>query len=527
MQYASERRRKKDNIQITEVTTMKNTNTTKILSIMITALLVLGLFGAALTASAAEASPITYSAVPGGLEIASSDKSLAGVVEIPAEVDGKPVVGIAQFALANLNAVTEIILPDSITSIGNWAFLNNKALVSVKLPASLVSIGKGIFKSCAALEAVELPDSLAQLSDLTFNGTAVQKIEIPDSIVEISLSALPAGVTIVCSEASYAHKFATANSIPHIINTVFYVSFIADGAEVAKVPFSFENGLPSVNYPAVPAKAGYSGVWEPLALEEADASINALYSPVISYATFMVGDDIIAELPFTVDNPEVVEPEIPAREGYTARWQTYSLSDSSVNIHAIYTPIESEAVFMADGKVVGRVVYNTNTTSILVPDVPEKAGFFGTWEAFALRNGGISVNAEYIRIEANSIYITAEKNTIEYGETVKLSAEILPFDAYNQTVRWESSNESVLKVTADPDNSLVCFVENVGEGDAVITVTVLDENGNPTEIVGSLEVTANAFSIATTVTNRIQGFFARIVSFLNSIASFTATLMAR
>lgn len=501
-----------------------NTKALKLISIAITAMLVLGLFGAALTASAADASPITYSAIEGGLEISACARSAAGKIEIPAEVDGKPVISIGQFGLANCVNVSEIVLPDSIVKIGNWAFANDKALVSVKLPAAIESIGKGVFKNCLALESAEIPASLTSLSELTFAGTAIKQLAIPDSIVSIAPDALPEGVTILCTSDSFAHAFATENNIPHIINDTFYVSFVADGEEVAKVPYTYANGIPSVEYPEIPAKAGYIASWGSLTLGEADSVVEAQYKIITNFVTFIAGDEIVAEIPFTVEKPEIEEPEIPAKEGYTARWQSYAVGADSINVQAIYTPIENEAVFVADGKVVGRAVYNINTTFIAVPDVPEKEGYFGTWEAFALESGGVTVNAEYIKIEANSIYITAAKNTVEYGESVKLSAEILPFDAYNQKVLWESSNDSIVKVTVDPDDSTICYVEHVGEGDAVVTVTVLDENGDPTEIVGSLEITANEFSISTQANNSIRGFFARIVSFLASIASLTANL---
>lgn len=505
----------------------KTNNTVKILSIVITVFMVIGVFGAALTASAAEASPITYTEIEGGLEVSACDRAAEGIIEVPAEIDGKPVISIGAWGFANCANVTEIILPDSIANIGNWAFLNDKALVSFKLPASLTSTGKGIFRACVSLAEVEIPEGLTSLADLTFEGTAIREIAIPDSVSEISSTALPADVTILCTSDSFAHAYATENNIPHIINDVFYVSFVADGEEIAKAPFTFAKGVPSIEYPAVPVKAGYTGIWGPLTLNESDTTVEAQYKATTNFATFIAGDEIVAEIPFTVENSSIEEPEIPQREGYTARWQSYTLGKDSVSVQAIYTPIEYEAVFMADGVVAGRVIYNINTTSIAVPDVPEKEGYFGTWEAFALESGGVEIEAEYIKIEANSIYITAAKNTVEAGETVKLSAEIIPFDAFNQTVVWESSDESIVTVEADPDNSLVCYVENVGEGDAVITVTVLDEEGNPTEIAGSLEITANEFSIASTATNRIQGFFARIVSFIASIASFSAALANR
>ena len=56
------------------------------------------------------------------------------------------------------------------------------------------------------------------------------------------------------------------------------------------------------------------------------------------------------------------------------------------------------ATFMANGKVVDRVIFEAGTTSIKEPAVPEKAGFTGKWKAYTLSDKNITIMAEYTMI---------------------------------------------------------------------------------------------------------------------------------
>ena len=57
------------------------------------------------------------------------------------------------------------------------------------------------------------------------------------------------------------------------------------------------------------------------------------------------------------------------------------------------------ATFMANGKIVARVVFEAGATSIQEPAVPEKEGFAGKWKAYTLSDKNITIMAEYTMID--------------------------------------------------------------------------------------------------------------------------------
>ncbi len=68
-----------------------------------------------------------------------------GNLEIPSEIDGKPVTGIGDSAFAYCFGLTSVTLPNGLTSIGDKAFYNCYGCKSIWLPESVIHIGTDAF----------------------------------------------------------------------------------------------------------------------------------------------------------------------------------------------------------------------------------------------------------------------------------------------------------------------------------------------------------------------------------------------
>ena len=182
----------------------------------------------------------------------------------------------------------------------------------------------------------------------------------------------------------------------------YFATFMADGVVVDTVKFTVEDM--TITEPAVPAKVGYTGAWEAYTLTAADITINAEYTLIEYIATFMADGVVVGTDTFTVEDMTITEPAVPAKVGYTGAWEAYTLTAADITINAEYTAIEYTATFMADGVVVGTVKFTVEDTSITEPAVPAKVGYTGTWEAYTLGAADITINAEYTAIEYTATF---------------------------------------------------------------------------------------------------------------------------
>jgi hypothetical protein len=138
--------------------------------------------------------------VGGEVEITSYRKDIPGHVDIPPQIDGKPVTAITRlgaehgfdgaFSQSMISSatipstvirigtqafgicfhLTSITIPDSVTEIGDDAFYQSNGLRKVTFGKSVRSIGQRAFFACFQLTRVALPDSLQSIGSSAFQG---------------------------------------------------------------------------------------------------------------------------------------------------------------------------------------------------------------------------------------------------------------------------------------------------------------------------------------------------------------------
>ena len=116
----------------------------------------------------------------------------------------------------NNELVTDLIIPDGVTSIGYFAFEGCTSLTSVTIPESVTSIGSVAFYGCSSLTTVDIPNSITYIGATAFYGCAsLQSITIPDSVKHIEEGAFGFsngkkmdGFTIYGEPGTEAEKYA-------------------------------------------------------------------------------------------------------------------------------------------------------------------------------------------------------------------------------------------------------------------------------------------------------------------------------
>ena len=67
------------------------------------------------------------------------------------------VTSISEYAFTNCTGITNIVIHNNVESIGDYAFSGCTSLTSVVIPDSVMSIGLGSFANCTSLESITLP----------------------------------------------------------------------------------------------------------------------------------------------------------------------------------------------------------------------------------------------------------------------------------------------------------------------------------------------------------------------------------
>lgn len=86
----------------------------------------------------------------------------------------------------NGSEVTDLVIPNSVTSIGNSAFSGCSGLTSVAIPNSVTSIGDNAFYSCSGLASVTIPNSVIKIGGYAFSScSGLTGVTIGNSVTSI------------------------------------------------------------------------------------------------------------------------------------------------------------------------------------------------------------------------------------------------------------------------------------------------------------------------------------------------------
>jgi len=179
-------------------------------------------------------------------------KGAEGGVNIPAQINGKPVTVIRSEAFAQMTSLTSVTIPNSVISIGGGAFsdcrklvsvtignsvtsieghaFSGTGLISVNIPDSVTSMGQAVFASCESLISVTIGSGLTSISANTFRGCSeISNISIPNTITGIEYDAFND-----CSSLTSVTFQGTITSADFSSSTPFFgdlrAKYLAEGA---------------------------------------------------------------------------------------------------------------------------------------------------------------------------------------------------------------------------------------------------------------------------------------------------------
>ena len=141
------------------------------------------------------------------------------------------VTSIGANAFSRCSGLTSITIPGSVTSIGVGAFSGCEKLTSISIPSSVTSIGGSAFSGCKSLTSIDIPDSVTSIGGNAFSSCGLTSIKIPSSVTSIgentfqycsSLTSIdiPDGVTTIGDYAFQNCTSLTSITIPSSVTSI-------------------------------------------------------------------------------------------------------------------------------------------------------------------------------------------------------------------------------------------------------------------------------------------------------------------
>ena len=382
-------------------------------------------------------------------------------------------------AFYDCDALTDLTISDRVTSIGSNMCYGCDNLKNVKLSKWLNTIPDSAFRLCASLESISIPHFCTKIESNAFaEDTKLTAAYVPVSVTNIQTNSFsyPAKMTMYGKAGSYAEEYANSrnmafNAVTNHISTIAYTDNSIKIARSSTVTPELQI-MPDFDTDTITFTSDNENI-------ATVSNTGAVYGKNYGTANITAATDsgISSTIAVTVVKPasgiSLNKSNIEIKAGKNETLTATVTPDDSTDTVIWSSSDKSVAVVDKNGKVTG-VSKGTAT-------VTAKAQF-GSKQAEC---SVIVVGTSEQIVNVTGITLDKTEKEIMIGKQYTLTASVLPKNATNKAVLWESSNNSVAAV-ADG----VVTAKSLGEA----TITATTVNGGKTAtckitVVPKVEIT--------------------------------------
>jgi hypothetical protein len=173
----------------------------------------------------------TFTTNNGAITITGYNTAAGLNMVIPAATNGWSVISIGNYAF-EMSSLTNVTIPNSVTTIGIYAFSECTNLTSVTIPNSVTNLGLGVFYECPSLTSVTIPNSVTSIGEAVFyKCSSLTNVTIGNSVTSIGYFAfeecysltsvtIPNSVSSIEDEAFYDCSSLTNVAIPNSVTNI-------------------------------------------------------------------------------------------------------------------------------------------------------------------------------------------------------------------------------------------------------------------------------------------------------------------
>ncbi len=285
-----------------------------------------------------------------GYSYPNTYSAFSGCHNITTFIFGNNVMIIPNYLCYDMDGLTSVTIPNSVTSIGERAFENCSGLMSVTIPNSVTSIGSYAFSSCSGLTSVTIGNSVSSIgSDAFKNCSGLTSVTIPNSVMYIEGFAFRdcSGLTSVTLGSGVDHigddAFAGCIHLRSIVSKATYPPICFSGTFVG-VPSYCTLTVPCGSLPYYSVQSPWDTQF-PLKQEDCRTEYTLIVESADPTMGYVVGGG-------TARNGDTVVICAVGNPGYRfQRWQdgnTDSVRTVTVTGNATYTAYFAETVGVED-----------------------------------------------------------------------------------------------------------------------------------------------------------------------------------
>lgn len=335
--------------------------------------------------------------------------------------DGVTTIG--EGAFSGCTGINEYTIPNSVTNIGAYAFENNSNLRNITLSENITIINEYTFSGCSNLESVTIPDNVTAIGEGAFSGCGIREIIIPEGVTRID---------------KYAFESCTSLTNVDIPLTL---------ATIGESAFANCTGLDTIVIPKMVAEIGENAFAEIEDLTIYCGSNSQAEQYAINNEIEYVIDDDAPEIKTVTQNPE----------GWTSEGVTITVDAEDTGVGLAQKP------YRFDGRnyqTENTKTYTSNTTIYNVY-VVDKIGNTATYSQTITIDNVDTVPPVITNISQESAENTVTVTVNAADSQSGLADEAYSFDGGRN---WQASNQ-----------------KEISKAELKIVVVVRDNAGNTSE----------------------------------------------